>query len=156
MLIELQTLLVNRSVLSKAQMLVDDLEQWDAVLSQSNPGNGKRIPNSWCTDLKTMALFMNNNIKVGEKLQGQSVDWSFLINKFNWVMVPKVIGIEYTQPQQQSLCYVFVKYSPSRKVSPSYGWQVGGFVIPLYPSKTIARDYLWCNLPCRLTDRLSW
>ena len=79
MLVELQTLLVNRSILSKAQMLAGDLEQWDAVLSQSNPGNGKRTPNSSCTDLKTVALF----IKVGEKLQGQSVDWSFLINKFN-------------------------------------------------------------------------
>lgn len=43
MLIELQTLLVNRSILSKAQLLADDLDQWDSVLSQSNLGNGKRI-----------------------------------------------------------------------------------------------------------------
>lgn len=58
MLIELQTLLVNRSILSKAQLLADDIDQWTSVLSQSNPGNGKRtwIPNSWCTDLKTMEL----------------------------------------------------------------------------------------------------
>lgn len=58
MLIELQTLLVNRSLLSKAQLLADDLDQWTSLLSQSNPGNGKRIwgPKSWCTDLKTMKL----------------------------------------------------------------------------------------------------
>uniref|UniRef100_A0A672G6Q6 P-type phospholipid transporter n=1 Tax=Salarias fasciatus TaxID=181472 RepID=A0A672G6Q6_SALFA len=32
MLIELQTLLVNRSILSKTQLLVDDIEKWDSVL----------------------------------------------------------------------------------------------------------------------------
>lgn len=67
-----------------------------------------------------------------------------LIEKFYcyWVMVQKIIGAENTEPQQQSLCYVFIKYSPSRKVSPSCGWQVGGFVIPLYPSKTMARLFM--------------
>lgn len=43
MLIELQTLLVNRSILSKVQLLADDVDQWASVLSQSNPGNGKSI-----------------------------------------------------------------------------------------------------------------
>lgn len=42
MLIELQTLVVNRSILSKAQLLADDINQWTSVLSQSNPGDGKR------------------------------------------------------------------------------------------------------------------
>lgn len=42
MLIELQTLLVNRSILSKAQSLADDIDQLTTVLSQSNPGYGKR------------------------------------------------------------------------------------------------------------------
>ncbi|XP_068444522.1 phospholipid-transporting ATPase ABCA1-like [Clinocottus analis] len=36
MMIELQTLLVNRSILSKAQLLAEDLDQWDSVLSQGN------------------------------------------------------------------------------------------------------------------------
>uniref|UniRef100_A0A3B5ATK0 Uncharacterized protein n=1 Tax=Stegastes partitus TaxID=144197 RepID=A0A3B5ATK0_9TELE len=37
-------------------------------------------------------------------------------------MFQKIIDIVNTQqPQQQSLCCVFVKYSPSRKVSPSCG-----------------------------------
>lgn len=59
MLIELQTLLVNRSILSKARLLADDLDQWASVLPQTNPGNGNRIwkPNAWCADLKTMTLF---------------------------------------------------------------------------------------------------
>lgn len=43
MLIELQTLLVNKSILSKAQLLADDINQWTSVLSQSNPGDGKRL-----------------------------------------------------------------------------------------------------------------
>lgn len=43
MLIELQTLLVNRSILRKTKLLADDIDQWASVLSQSNPGNGKRI-----------------------------------------------------------------------------------------------------------------
>ncbi|TNN85158.1 Retinal-specific ATP-binding cassette transporter [Liparis tanakae] len=40
MLIELQTTLVNRSILSNAQLLADDLDQWDSVLSQTNPEDG--------------------------------------------------------------------------------------------------------------------
>lgn len=43
MLIELQTLLVNRSVLNKAQLVADDIEQWSSVLSQSNPGNAQPV-----------------------------------------------------------------------------------------------------------------
>lgn len=41
MLVELQTLVVNRSILSKALLLADDLEQWDSVLSQTNTAEGK-------------------------------------------------------------------------------------------------------------------
>uniref|UniRef100_A0A4W6E1W5 P-type phospholipid transporter n=1 Tax=Lates calcarifer TaxID=8187 RepID=A0A4W6E1W5_LATCA len=38
-LIELQTLLVNRSILSKAKLLADDINQWASVLPQSTPVN---------------------------------------------------------------------------------------------------------------------
>lgn len=41
MLIELQTLLVDRSILSKAQQLADDIDQWNSFL-QYNPEDGKR------------------------------------------------------------------------------------------------------------------
>lgn len=50
MLIELQTLLVNRSILSKAQLLAADINQLTSVFSQSNPGDGKR--HQRCTELK--------------------------------------------------------------------------------------------------------
>ncbi|CAJ1086292.1 LOW QUALITY PROTEIN: phospholipid-transporting ATPase ABCA1-like [Xyrichtys novacula] len=43
MLIELQTLVVDRSILSKAQLLADDIEQWSTILSQSNPGNAQPV-----------------------------------------------------------------------------------------------------------------
>lgn len=42
-LIELQTLVVDRSVLSRVQMLSDDVEQWSSVLSLSDPGNGPPV-----------------------------------------------------------------------------------------------------------------
>uniref|UniRef100_A0A673D0D2 P-type phospholipid transporter n=1 Tax=Sphaeramia orbicularis TaxID=375764 RepID=A0A673D0D2_9TELE len=38
-LIELQTLVVDKSILSRVQMLSDDMELWSSVLSDSNPGN---------------------------------------------------------------------------------------------------------------------
>lgn len=38
MLIELQSLLANGSILSKAQLLAEDLDQWDSVLAKANPG----------------------------------------------------------------------------------------------------------------------
>lgn len=41
MLIELQTLLVDRSIISKAQRLADDIDQWNSLL-QYNPDVGKR------------------------------------------------------------------------------------------------------------------
>lgn len=43
MLVELQTLLDNRSVLSKAQSLADDVDQLTTLLSQSDPGYGERM-----------------------------------------------------------------------------------------------------------------
>lgn len=46
MLIELQVLVANRSILSKAQLLADAIDQWNSVLSQSTPGNSKRILNT--------------------------------------------------------------------------------------------------------------
>ncbi|XP_069561182.1 phospholipid-transporting ATPase ABCA1 [Brachyistius frenatus] len=43
MLIELQTVLVNKSLLSKAKMLADDVDQWASIMSQSNPGNAQPV-----------------------------------------------------------------------------------------------------------------
>lgn len=41
MLIELQTLLVDRSILNKAQRLADDIDQWNSLL-QYSPDDGER------------------------------------------------------------------------------------------------------------------
>ncbi|XP_028420639.1 ATP-binding cassette sub-family A member 1 isoform X1 [Perca flavescens] len=65
MLIELQTLLVNRSILSKAQLLADDLEQWDSVLSQSNLGNAQPvILRSILRDNETFSTYLKGNLLV--------------------------------------------------------------------------------------------
>ncbi|KAF1380568.1 hypothetical protein PFLUV_G00165200 [Perca fluviatilis] len=65
MLIELQTLLVNRSILSKAQLLADDLEQWDSVLSQSNLGNAQPvILRSILRDNETFSTYLKGNLSV--------------------------------------------------------------------------------------------
>lgn len=41
MLVELQTSLVDKSILSRAQLLARNVDQWASVLSQSNRPNGK-------------------------------------------------------------------------------------------------------------------
>ncbi|XP_031140894.1 phospholipid-transporting ATPase ABCA1-like isoform X1 [Sander lucioperca] len=65
MLIELQTLLVNRSILSKAQLLADDLDQWDSVLSQSNLGNAQPvILRSILRDNETFSTYLKENLSV--------------------------------------------------------------------------------------------
>ncbi|XP_051285464.1 phospholipid-transporting ATPase ABCA1-like isoform X2 [Dicentrarchus labrax] len=65
MLIELQTLLVNGSILSKAQLLSDDINQWTSVLSQSNPGNGQPvILRSILRDNETFSTHLTENLSV--------------------------------------------------------------------------------------------
>ncbi|KAL7375204.1 hypothetical protein ABVT39_013723 [Epinephelus coioides] len=65
MLIELQTLLVNRSILSKAQLLADDLEQWDSGLSQSNLDNAPPvILRNILRDNETFSTYLRANLSV--------------------------------------------------------------------------------------------
>ncbi|XP_074478981.1 phospholipid-transporting ATPase ABCA1 isoform X1 [Sebastes fasciatus] len=64
-LIELQAVLVNRSILSKAKLLADDLEQWDSVLSQSNPGGAQPvILRSILRDDETFSTHLKENLSV--------------------------------------------------------------------------------------------
>ncbi|XP_078132552.1 phospholipid-transporting ATPase ABCA1 isoform X5 [Sander vitreus] len=63
MLIELQTLLVNRSILGKAQLLADDLGQWDSVLSQSNFAKPV-ILRSILRDNETFSTYLKENLSV--------------------------------------------------------------------------------------------
>ncbi|XP_030287307.1 phospholipid-transporting ATPase ABCA1 isoform X1 [Sparus aurata] len=65
MLIELQTLLVNRSILSKVQVLADDMDQWNSVMSQSNPGDGQPvILRSILRDDETFSTHLKENLTV--------------------------------------------------------------------------------------------
>lgn len=62
LLIELQTLLVDRSVLSKAQQLADDIDQWNSLL-QFNPGDGRRTThlNQKQHQGQNVCIFRSNN-----------------------------------------------------------------------------------------------
>uniref|UniRef100_UPI0037E7D1F5 phospholipid-transporting ATPase ABCA1 n=1 Tax=Semicossyphus pulcher TaxID=241346 RepID=UPI0037E7D1F5 len=65
MLIEMQALLVDRSILSKAQLLAGDLEQWSSVLSQSNPGNAQPvILRTMLRDNETFTTHLEQNLSV--------------------------------------------------------------------------------------------
>ncbi|XP_070711035.1 phospholipid-transporting ATPase ABCA1-like [Pempheris klunzingeri] len=65
MLIELQTLLVNRSLLSKTQLLADDIDQWASVMSQSNPGNAQPVVlRSVLRDNETFSTHLKDNLRV--------------------------------------------------------------------------------------------
>ncbi|XP_056298859.1 phospholipid-transporting ATPase ABCA1-like [Pseudoliparis swirei] len=65
MLIELQTVLVNRSILSNAQLLADDLDQWGSVLSQTNPGDAQPlILRSILRDNETLSTHLKENLSL--------------------------------------------------------------------------------------------
>ncbi|KAM7377381.1 hypothetical protein PAMA_013932 [Pampus argenteus] len=65
MLIELQTLLVNRSVLSKVQLLADDVNQWASVMSQSDLDNGQPvILRSILRDNETFSTHLKEDLSV--------------------------------------------------------------------------------------------
>lgn len=61
MLIELQTLLVDRSIISKAQRLADDIDQWNSLL-QYNPDVGKRTTQiSINSDIRGVQMWVPSN-----------------------------------------------------------------------------------------------
>ncbi|XP_034091957.1 phospholipid-transporting ATPase ABCA1-like isoform X2 [Gymnodraco acuticeps] len=65
MLVELQTLVVNRSILSKALLLADDLEQWDSVLSQTNTAEARPvILRSLLRDNETFSAHLEEDLSV--------------------------------------------------------------------------------------------
>ncbi|XP_075306746.1 phospholipid-transporting ATPase ABCA1 [Odontesthes bonariensis] len=65
MLIELQTVLLDESILSKAQSLADDVDQWTSVLSKSNPGNAQPvILRSILRDDETFSTHLTENLSV--------------------------------------------------------------------------------------------
>ncbi|KAF7655143.1 hypothetical protein LDENG_00060470, partial [Lucifuga dentata] len=64
-LIELQTLVVNRLFLSKIQLLVDDVDQWTSILSQSNPTNAQPVTlRNILRDNETFLTHLKENLSV--------------------------------------------------------------------------------------------
>uniref|UniRef100_UPI003AADC61F phospholipid-transporting ATPase ABCA1-like n=1 Tax=Centroberyx gerrardi TaxID=166262 RepID=UPI003AADC61F len=64
-LIELQTLLVNRSILSKTQRLADDIDQWASILSLSNPVNGQPVSlRSILDDNETFSTHLRDDLSI--------------------------------------------------------------------------------------------
>ncbi|KAM3590047.1 uncharacterized protein V6R79_002637 [Siganus canaliculatus] len=65
MWIEVQTLLGDRSILSKTQLLADDLDQWNSVLSQSNLENAQPvILRSLLRDNETFSAYLKEDLSV--------------------------------------------------------------------------------------------
>lgn len=72
MLIELQSVLADRSLLSKVQLLADDVDQWTSILSEAEPGRGNQTGKhdsnavlvDWCATLFNKCT-KNNTIKNG-------------------------------------------------------------------------------------------
>ncbi|XP_037335370.2 phospholipid-transporting ATPase ABCA1-like [Pungitius pungitius] len=65
MLIELQSLLGNGSILSRARFLAEDLDQWDSVLAKANPGNAQPvILRSVLRDNETFSTHLKENLSM--------------------------------------------------------------------------------------------
>ncbi|CAB1345206.1 unnamed protein product [Coregonus sp. 'balchen'] len=65
MLIELQSLLANRSILTKVQMLSDDVDQWALILQTSNHAKGQPIPlRSILNDNEMFTTYLRENLSV--------------------------------------------------------------------------------------------
>ncbi|KAM8899352.1 phospholipid-transporting ATPase ABCA1 isoform 1-T3 [Spinachia spinachia] len=65
MLIELQSLLANGSILSRAQFLAEDLDQWDSLLGKANPGNAQPVVlRSILRDDETFSTHLKENLSL--------------------------------------------------------------------------------------------
>ncbi|CAB1351682.1 unnamed protein product, partial [Coregonus sp. 'balchen'] len=63
MLIELQSFLANRSILTKVQRLSEDVNQWALILQTFNPANGQLIPlRSILNDNETFTAYLKENL----------------------------------------------------------------------------------------------
>uniref|UniRef100_A0A667Y439 P-type phospholipid transporter n=1 Tax=Myripristis murdjan TaxID=586833 RepID=A0A667Y439_9TELE len=64
-LIELQTLVQNRSILSNVQRLAEAVDRWAAVLSQSNSGKGRLVPlRSILNDNETFSTYLSEDLSI--------------------------------------------------------------------------------------------
>ncbi|KAM9836585.1 phospholipid-transporting ATPase ABCA1 [Aulostomus maculatus] len=65
MLVELQAVLVNGSILSKVQLLADDVNQWTSVLSQLNASSGQPVVlRTILRDNETFSAHLQDNLSV--------------------------------------------------------------------------------------------
>ncbi|XP_067379656.1 phospholipid-transporting ATPase ABCA1-like isoform X3 [Channa argus] len=89
MLIELQTLLVNRSVISKAQLLADDLNQWALVLSQSNRGKAQPVTlRNILRDNETFTTHLKENLTLSPAVVQSLMNAKVYINPMNGIPRP--------------------------------------------------------------------
>ncbi|XP_058480898.1 phospholipid-transporting ATPase ABCA1-like isoform X2 [Solea solea] len=80
-LIELQNLLVNRSILTKTQLLADNIDQWASVLSQSNPSNDQPVTlRSVLRDEETFSTHLRENLSVPSTVAQSLMNASININ----------------------------------------------------------------------------
>ncbi|XP_070785696.1 phospholipid-transporting ATPase ABCA1-like [Enoplosus armatus] len=124
MLIELQNLLVNRSILSKAQLLADDVDRWASVLSQSNPGNAQPlILRSILRDDETFSAHLKENLSVPQTVVQSLMNAEIQLNPMMGIPRPGNLRSilcegtdldEYVQFSSQAEKEVFQNVSCSR------------------------------------------
>ncbi|KAG7243353.1 hypothetical protein INR49_011809 [Caranx melampygus] len=88
-LIELQTLLVNRSILNKVQLLADDVNQWSSVLSQSNLDNAQPVAlRSILRDDETFSTHLTQNLSVPASVAQSLINAKIFVNPMMGVPRP--------------------------------------------------------------------
>ncbi|KAM9425735.1 phospholipid-transporting ATPase ABCA1 [Pholidichthys leucotaenia] len=96
-LIELQTLLANRSILSKAQVLADDADQLTAVLQGSNPLSAQPvILREVLIDNETFSQYLERDLSVSPSVVQSLMDAEIQINP--------MMGIPRPDNLQSILC----------------------------------------------------
>ncbi|XP_063756662.1 phospholipid-transporting ATPase ABCA1-like isoform X2 [Eleginops maclovinus] len=89
MLVELQTLVVNRSILSKALLLADDLEQWDSVLSQTNAAQAQPvILRNILRDNETLSAHLEQDLSVPPSVVQSLLNAQIKLNSMMSVPLP--------------------------------------------------------------------
>ncbi|XP_047448746.1 phospholipid-transporting ATPase ABCA1-like isoform X2 [Mugil cephalus] len=93
-LIELQTLLVNKSILSKTRLLADDIDQWASVLSRSDPAQPVILRN-----------VLRNNETLSTHLEDLSVPPTVIQSLMNAEIQPnQMMGIPGPGNLRSTLC----------------------------------------------------
>lgn len=97
MLIELQSLLANRSIITKIQTLSDDVDQWVLILQTSNHKKGQPIPlRSILNDNEMFTTYLRENLSMPSMVANSLITSNIRLNE--------MIGISRQDDLRITLC----------------------------------------------------